>query len=107
MVSRCRTRSTIRLAVVMAVLFSGLALSEFPELLQLRDDTSNDFTLLVSRQEVSPATSSARFVPKLIATFAQHGGVQPTISALPGSLPPQLASHPSVDYLHLLCVHRT
>ncbi|MGA7622647.1 MAG: hypothetical protein WB630_14975 [Candidatus Acidiferrales bacterium] len=107
MVPRYRTRSTIRLAVVMALLFSGLALAEFPELLQLRDDTSNDFTVLVSGCEVSRDASTVKFVLKPTAMFAQYGGVEPAASALPNFLSSDLAAHSSVDYLHLLCVHRT
>ncbi|MGB8524024.1 MAG: hypothetical protein WCD43_13750, partial [Candidatus Acidiferrales bacterium] len=52
MVSRRPTRSRLHIAVVAALLFCALALVEFPELLKLKDDTSNDFTLLVSSQDV-------------------------------------------------------
>jgi hypothetical protein len=88
-------------------LFSGLALAEFPELLQLKDDTSNDFTLIVAKAEASPVNSSARPGPTPAAILVSEGSTHTPVSEklkLAFADPTVLSS---ADYLHLLCVHRT
>jgi|ERR1700733_16305427 hypothetical protein len=100
-------RSRIRFAVVAALLFCALAFVEFPELLSLKDDTSNDFTLLASNQYVSPTNTSAK--PSLTPATIPVREVSlhaPISNLLALSFPDTLAQSP-IDYLHLLCVHRT
>ena len=107
MVSSCPTRGKIHIAIVAALLFCALALVEFPELLNLRDDTSNDFTLLVSTQNASTAKSAAKLVPTPVAIPVRETSIQaPILNPLALSFPDTLSNSP-VDYLHLLCVHRT
>jgi hypothetical protein len=91
----------------MTLLLGGLLLAEFPELLQLRDDTSNDFTVLVATQTASPAPSLAKFTPRPGLMVAPHVGAQRIISAFPVFSSPDFAIQSAVQYLHLLCVHRT
>jgi hypothetical protein len=100
------TRNRLRFAVVAALLFSGLALGEFPELLQLKDDTSNDFTLVVARQEVTSPNYAAKSGPSLAAIFIKERSIQAPISPLALSFSDPVVQS-SIDYLHLLCVHRT
>jgi|ERR1700693_99521 hypothetical protein len=107
MIARRQTRSTIHLAVLAALLLGCLALAEFPELLQLRDDTSNDFTLLASRQEVLSADVTTKFGPNLAAALFQDSRIHWNLSGrIHLSIPDPIAQS-SIDYLHLLCVHRT
>ena len=101
------TRSRFRFAVVAALLFCALVFVEFPELLSLKDDTSNDFTLLVSRQDVSSPNNTIKPAQTPLAIPVREVSVQaPILSLLALSFPDTLAHSPT-DYLHLLCVHRT
>jgi hypothetical protein len=92
--------------VVAALLLSGLALAEFPELLQLKDDTSNDFTLVVARQEVTSPNYAAKSGPTPAAIFIKERSLQALVTPLAFSFLDPVAQS-SIDYLHLLCVHRT
>jgi hypothetical protein len=92
--------------VVAALLFSGLALAEFPELLQLKDDTSNDFTLVVAKQDVSSANYAAKSGPAPATIPAREGSIPSTVAPLALSFSDPVVRS-SIDYLHLLCVHRT
>jgi YbbR domain-containing protein len=107
MLSRRPTRSRLHLAIVTALLFCALAVVEFPELVNLKDDTSNDFTLLVSRQDVSSPNNTIKPAQTPVAIPVREVSVHAPISILLAlSFPDTLANSP-VDYLHLLCVHRT
>jgi hypothetical protein len=107
MFSRRPTRSRLHIAVVATLLFCALALVEFPELLNLKDDTSNDFTLLVSSQDVSSPNTATRPASAPVEIPIQAVGIHAPISNLLAlSFPDTLAQSP-IDYLHLLCVHRT
>jgi hypothetical protein len=101
------TRSRLRFAVVAALLFCALALVEFPELLSLKDDTSNDFTLLVSRQDVSSPNSTIKPAQTPVAIPIREVSLHAPISNLLALSFPDTLAHSSIDYLHLLCVHRT
>ena len=101
------SRRRLRFAVVIALLFSGLALAEFPELLQLKDDTSNDFTLVVAKAEASPTNYMARSGPAPAAIFVREGDARTPLSGKLKLSFAELTVQSSVDYLHLLCVHRT
>lgn len=93
--------------MVVALLFSGLALAEFPELLQLKDDTSNDFTLVVAKAEASPTNYMARSGPTPAAIFVREGDPRTPLSEKLKLSFADPTVQSSVDYLHLLCVHRT
>jgi hypothetical protein len=107
MFSRRPTRNRLRFAVVTTLLFCALAVVEFPELVNLKDDTSNDFTLLVSRQGVSSPNNTIKPAQTPLAIPVREVSLRVPISSLLAlSFPDTLANSP-VDYLHLLCVHRT
>jgi hypothetical protein len=97
------TRHRFSLALVVSILFCGLSSSEIPELARLIDDTSNDFTLVVSTK--TPASLSANVNP---ASFV--GAIQQNSDALEyhvqSSASILFAQSPS-GYLQMLCVHRT
>jgi hypothetical protein len=93
--------------MIVALLFIGLALAEFPELLQLKDDTSNDFTLVVAKTESSPANPAVKSGPTPAAIFVREGNVRTFLSENLGRSFSDAIVQSSVDYLHLLCVHRT
>ena len=107
MVSGRPTRGSLHLAIVAALLFCALALVEFPELLNLRDDASNDFTLLVSTQNASTTKIAAKPMPTTVAIPLRETGIQAPISNLLARSFPDTLSNSPIDYLHLLCVHRT
>jgi hypothetical protein len=90
-----------------ALLFCALAVVEFPELVSLKDDTSNDFTLLVSRQDVSSASNTIKPAQTPVAIPVREVSLRAPISNLLALSFPDTLSHSPVDYLHLLCVHRT
>ncbi len=93
--------------MVVALLFGGLALAEFPELLQLKDDTSNDFTLVVSKVEASPANYVGKSGATPAAILVSDGSIGPRVLEKSGLSFSDPIVQSSVDYLHLLCVHRT
>jgi hypothetical protein len=93
--------------VLVALLFSGLALAEFPELLQLKDDTSNDFTLVVAKADASPTNYMGKSGPAPTAVLVSEGSTRTPVSEKLELSFSDPAVQSSVDYLHLLCVHRT
>jgi len=108
MISGCPKRSRLRFLIVSTLLFCALAVGEFPELLNLKDDTSNDFTLLVSRQDISSANNAIRPAHTPVAIPVRELTIHAPISALLSlSYPDTGRAHSPSDYLHLLCVYRT
>ena len=101
------TRSRLHLAVVVALLFCALAVVEFPELVSLKDDTSNDFTLLVSGRDISSPNNVVKPAPTPVAIPVRAVSLHAPISNLLALSFPDTLSLSPVDYLHLLCVHRT
>jgi hypothetical protein len=97
----------LRFAMVAAFLLGGLALSEFPELLHLQDDTSNDFTLLASRQDSSSTSNATKSGPTPAAILVGESKTFVASSELLAPLAPDPMLYTPIDYLHLLCVHRT
>ena len=93
--------------LLVALLFSGLVLAEFPELLQLKDDTSNDFTVLISRQEVSSGNHTAKSGSTPAGILVLERSTHLSASAFVALSFSDPAGQSSIDYLHLLCVHRT
>ena len=92
------------LTLVVSLLFCALSSSEIPELARLSDDTSNDYTLVVSTKTVAP-------IPAVIASSDAVLGTVPQVEdavKYPGPSPISIPyAHTSPDYLQLLCVHRT
>lgn len=93
--------------MVAALLFCAIPLVEFPELLNLKDDTSNDFALLVSRQDVGSPNAATRPASAPVAVPVQAVNIQAPISNLLALSFPDILTQSLIDYLHLLCVHRT
>ncbi|MGD0403494.1 MAG: hypothetical protein ABSB66_09865 [Candidatus Acidiferrales bacterium] len=93
--------------MVATLLFCALALVEFPELLKLKDDTSNDFALLVSSQDVASSNAVTRPAAAPVAIPVQAANIQAPISNLLALSFPDVLTQSPIDYLYLLCVHRT
>lgn len=100
-------RTKLNLVVVVALLFVGLSGLEFPELLTLTDDTSNDFALVISAQTASHDVNRVKPGPALESTHLQPGkelfeaGNRFEFREVPHSL------HSASDYLDFLCMYRT
>src|SRR5271154_5806823 len=92
------------LALVVSLLFCGLSSLEFPEFVNLTDDTSNDFTLVVSAQTAPSARSDEK--PALDATATQERKERADRFVQVPVRITSSASSPS-GYLHLLCISRT
>ncbi len=99
----CHTRHRFCLALIVCMLFCGLSSSEIPELTRLIDDTSNDFTVLVTATtSVSVATNVN---PISIVSVVQRNNDRLEYR-LPSSVS-VLNQQTPASYLQLLCVHRT
>lgn len=92
----------IKIAAIVVVLLCTVATLEFPELVKLTDDTSNDFSLTVARkidvvtvaqQATTPAKTPAR--PGL--RYHQSSEETPRYRSL----------YSSTDLLIRFCTHRT
>jgi hypothetical protein len=91
------------LALVISLLFCGLSSLEFPEFVNLTDDTSNDFTLVVSAQAAPSARSDEK--PALDATATQERKERADRFV---QVPVRITPAPSPSgYLQLLCISRT
>lgn len=91
------------LALVISLLFCGLSSLEFPEFVNLTDDTSNDFTLVVSAQTAPSARSDEKPALDATATRARKERADRFVPA-----PVRIALAPSLSgYLQLLCISRT
>jgi hypothetical protein len=105
MTSDRQMRTKFSLTVVVTLLFCGLTPLEFPELLSLTDDTSNDFTLVVSTNTASHVAKdqTPKPAPEIVRPSKERFEV---ITRSPLHDAPH-SSHSSSDYLDFLCVHRT
>jgi hypothetical protein len=99
-------RNRLSLAIVAGLLFCTLVALELPELLNLTDDTSNDFSLLCTQQDASAVVSQSHvrqtIVRQTIVLPARSDCKQPNerarfISSL----------RTPKESLHLLCALRT
>jgi hypothetical protein len=103
MVPNRHTRHRFSLALVISLLFCGLSSLEFPEFVNLTDDTSNDFTLVVSSGATSSVPAKEDRGPDL--AVARETGNSPQY---PVEFSIRFApSHSPTGYLRLLCIHRT
>ena len=92
----------IVLTTILGLLFCCLITLEFPELLNLNDDTSNDYSLVIFgtnagdvMQEQAPG-----FPPK--TEFESHNKTKPIVH-----VQPHTSSFEVTEVLHLLCIQRT
>jgi hypothetical protein len=94
--------------VVIAVLVCGIATLELPELLQLVNDPSNDFALVVAHDISSPVVPGQKPSSNRVSVPAAR-----TSAALIFYRWVEAASQPYVscqdasDSLHFLCIQRT
>jgi hypothetical protein len=94
-------RIRLTLAIVVGLLFCTLAALELPELINLTDDTSNDFSLLSAQQETSAVVSQSH-VRQPIILPARSDRKQPNDRARFVS-----SVCAAKESLHLLCTLRT
>ena len=95
-------RAKLIFAALLGLLFCSLAALETTELVKLADNTSNDFSLLGTRQEASSANvDQSRVVrPKPVPDTYRSG--RPTVRRRGTGV-----SYPAKDFLHFLCIMRT
>jgi len=95
-------RARLIFAALFGLLFCSLATLETAELFKLVDNTSNDFSLLDTQPEASPATvrQSLEVQPK--AFPATDGSERRRVCRRAAG-----SSYPSKDFLHFLCIMRT
>lgn len=92
------------LTIIMGLLLCALPAREFPELLHLSDNTSNDYSTQVFQGKVSSAVrNQAPDVPK--SSISLHSFPRFSRFVMRRQVSESLASSP--DFLHLLCVQRT
>ena len=98
--------SRLTLAAVIALLLCSLAIMEFPELVNLIDDSSNDFSLVVFAKD-APGVVKVRIcmLPqrRRAALAPPYRYLGPSISITQLNRP----FHTSDGMLHLLCTQRT
>jgi hypothetical protein len=100
-------RTKFNLAIVVALLFFGLGALEFPELLTLTDDTSNDFALVISGQTASRDANTVKAGPAgeaiRLSPSQEFSGVRNPFEFR--EVPHSFLS--ATDYLDFLCTYRT
>jgi hypothetical protein len=99
-------RARLSLAMVAGLLLCALAATEFPELLNLVDNTSNDYSLIV----VGRSGSSPAAVPRATVRATWRLVAAPVVPASPmdiNSISSQASIHFSHDLLPILCIRRT
>jgi hypothetical protein len=95
-------RAKLIFAALVGLLFCSLAALETTELVKLADNTSNDFSLLGTRQEASSANVTQGRVVRPKPVPATDGSEPPTVRRRAA-----VSSHPAKDFLHFLCIMRT
>jgi len=100
-------RSRVSLALIVGLLFCSLGSLEIPELMKLTDDSSNDFTILHSPQEISaPALQKQKqAVASVDSPPLHHRGWVPDVPET--EVVVALHPHASDQLIQLLCVQRT
>jgi hypothetical protein len=95
-------RSHLSLVVLVGLLFCSLAAIEIPELVNLTDDTSNDYTVIVSQSRASAAKenqqSSADAIVAQSNPILEYDGVPRSFNGV---------THQFHDVFQLCCVQRT
>jgi hypothetical protein len=98
-------RIKLTFAIVVGLLFCSIATLELPELINLVDDTSNDFSVVVLTKRAVTIVKVQPLDLNIRPVLADIQGRQPS-----GCLPPQYLIQPfdtPNDLLHLLHVQRT
>ncbi len=95
-------RAKTILAIIVGMLFCSLLALEIPELLNLTDDTSNDFSLVTSQENLDAVieTQIARVEP---GRQPRPARVSKSVARFESHNPPPS----SRDYLNSLCILRT
>jgi hypothetical protein len=96
-------RTRLIVATIAGLLFCTLAALEFPELVTLSNDTSNDYSLAIF-----PRSEGAAVQKQIVADFP----AEPTATNRKTEQPLMRVrfsdpSHGITDSLHLLCIQRT
>ena len=97
-------RMRLGFAIIIGFLFCTLATLELPELVNLVDDPSNDFSLVVFTKNALSAVK-AQIVPQGRRILADVQRPQVTAYSAARSL--KLTFQTSSDLLHILCTQRT
>ena len=95
-------RTRFILVAVVSLLFCSLSTLETPELVKLADDTSNDFSILIRRQETTESICNPARVSRL-KTIRRH----PVYERAPIQFRFASSSLPGRDFLCFFCVLRT
>jgi hypothetical protein len=90
------------LVAVVSLLFCSLSTLETPELIKLTDDTSNDFSILIHRQETTESICNPAPIARLKVSRPR-----PVLDFAPVQLRLVSSSRFSPDFLHFLCIQRT
>jgi hypothetical protein len=89
--------------LVVGLLFCSLALLEFPELLNLSDDTSNDYSLTISQSTTGGVARDRMDLPGTVKSGGER--MKSESPRLPRRS--EVRSHTGDDILRLLCIERT
>jgi hypothetical protein len=100
-----RMRRHFAFALVVAILTFGLGSLEFPELLTLTDNTSNDFALSASVQSAPEEIENQKPTPTPDIAQARHTILLAVNRFTAHEVP--LSLHSSTGSLDFLCVRRT
>jgi len=96
--------SRLTLAAVIALLLCSLAIMEFPELVNLIDDSSNDFSLVVFAKD-APGVVKVRIY---ILPEKRRASSAPPYPSIAASINRLIGPFRTSDgMLHLLCTQRT
>jgi len=94
--------------VVIAFLVCGLATLEFPELLRLVNDTSNDFALVVAHDISSPVVPGQKPPSHRVSVPTAQTSVGLVSSTwIEAAFQPDVTRREGSDSLHFLCIQRT
>jgi hypothetical protein len=95
-------RTRFILVAIVSLLFCSLSTLETPELVKLADDTSNDFSIQIHRQETTESICNPAPIARLkcsqLRPVLKHTPIEPR--AISSSLF-------APDVLHFLCIQRT
>lgn len=99
----------VSIALLLGLLLCALAAREYPELTQLCDNASNDYSTAVFQKDASPSTAHQLPVVVSLAVIELHvvAFVSPAVELKLFELKPFELLSPFPDLLHLFCVQRT
>jgi hypothetical protein len=98
-------RYRICFAVIVGLLFCSLGSLEIPEMMKLVDDSSNDFTILHSPQEISAPVMARQAPTSFVSPQLQAPGwISETAET---GFVVVLHPHASDELIRFLCIQRT